>query len=56
MILPDSLDAAPPGWFIEADVVVVGSGIAGLTTAIRATRAGRADSVKRINHGSARGK
>ncbi len=41
MILPDSLDAAPPGWFIEADVVVVGSGIAGLTTAIRATRAGR---------------
>jgi len=39
--LPDSLSAAPPGWFIDADVVVVGSGIAGLTTAIRATRAGR---------------
>lgn len=41
MTLPDSLAAAPPGWFIDADVVVVGSGIAGLTTAIRATRAGR---------------
>ena len=35
MKLPDSLVAEPPGWFIDADVVVVGSGIAGLTTAIR---------------------
>jgi L-aspartate oxidase len=33
--------AASPGWTIDADVVVVGSGIAGLTTAIRAGRAGR---------------
>lgn len=34
--------AAPaPGWFAEADVVVIGSGIAGLTTAIRARAAGR---------------
>ena len=41
MTLPDSLAAAAPGWFIDADVVVVGSGIAGLTTALRATRAGR---------------
>ncbi len=41
MSLPDSLAAPTPGWFIEADVVVVGSGIAGLTTAIRARRAGR---------------
>ncbi len=41
MTLPDSLRAAPPGWFIEADVIVVGSGIAGLTTALRARRAGR---------------
>ena len=41
MTLPDSLLAPTPGWFIEADVVVVGSGIAGLTTAIRARRAGR---------------
>lgn len=40
MKLPDSLVAQPPGWFIDADVVVVGSGIAGLTTAIRASRAG----------------
>ena len=35
------LAAAAPGWFAEADVVVVGSGIAGLTTAIRARNAGR---------------
>lgn len=41
MKLPDSLSAPTAGWFIEADVVVVGSGIAGLTTAIRARRAGR---------------
>lgn len=41
MKLPDSLVAATPGWTIDADVVVVGSGIAGLTTAIRACRAGR---------------
>ena len=35
------VDAPAPGWFAEADVVVVGSGIAGLTTAIRARNAGR---------------
>lgn len=35
------LAAPSPGWFAEADVVVVGSGIAGLTTAIRARNAGR---------------
>ncbi len=35
------LSAAQPGWFAEADVVVIGSGIAGLTTAIRARNAGR---------------
>ncbi len=35
------LSATEPGWFAEADVVVVGSGIAGLTTAIRARNAGR---------------
>lgn len=34
------LSATAPGWFAEADVVVVGSGIAGLTTAIRAHSAG----------------
>ena len=41
MRLPDSVLAAPPGWSIDADVVVVGSGIAGLTTALRACRAGQ---------------
>lgn len=35
------LSSSAPGWFAEADVVVVGSGIAGLTTAIRARNAGR---------------
>ena len=34
------LAADEPGWFAEADVVVIGSGIAGLTTAIRARNAG----------------
>jgi L-aspartate oxidase len=29
------LEAPPPGWVVEADVVVVGSGIAGLTAALR---------------------
>jgi len=35
------LSSSAPGWFAEADVVVVGSGIAGLTTAIRVRNAGR---------------
>ncbi|MGK5501128.1 L-aspartate oxidase [Streptomyces sp. URMC 125] len=35
------LTAPPPGWAIEADVVVVGSGVAGLTTALRCAAAGR---------------
>ncbi|MFI5803807.1 L-aspartate oxidase [Streptomyces sp. NPDC051561] len=34
------LAAPDPGWSIEADVVVVGSGVAGLTTALRCTAAG----------------
>jgi L-aspartate oxidase len=33
--------APQPGWTISADVVVVGSGVAGLTAALHATRAGR---------------
>lgn len=38
---PRRLLAPLPGWTIAADVVVVGSGIAGLTAALHATRAGR---------------
>ncbi len=34
------LHAPAPGWSIEADVVVVGSGVAGLTTALRCAAAG----------------
>ncbi|MFE9850810.1 L-aspartate oxidase [Streptomyces sp. NPDC005576] len=34
------LTAPEPGWFIDADVVVVGSGVAGLTTALRCVAAG----------------
>src|SRR6478672_4053820 len=33
--LPTRLTAPPPGWSTEADVVVIGSGIAGLTAALR---------------------
>jgi L-aspartate oxidase len=35
------LAAPAPGWTARADIVVVGSGIAGLTTALKARRAGR---------------
>lgn len=34
--LPTRLAAPMPGWTIETDVVVVGSGVAGLTTALHA--------------------
>ena len=37
--LPHRLDAPPPGWTAHADVVVVGSGIAGLTTALHVREA-----------------
>ena len=33
--LPERLTAPPPGWVTEADVIVVGSGIAGLTAALK---------------------
>ena len=36
--LPRRLAAPEPGWSVEADVVVVGSGIAGLTTALHVSR------------------
>ncbi|WP_216852779.1 L-aspartate oxidase [Phytoactinopolyspora halotolerans] len=39
--LPRRLLTEPPGWAEYADVVVVGSGIAGLTTALEARKAGR---------------
>jgi len=38
--LPQRLSAPSPGWVRECDVIVVGSGIAGLATAIHARRAG----------------
>lgn len=38
--IPLRLTAAAPGWAQECDVIVVGSGIAGLATAIHARRAG----------------
>jgi L-aspartate oxidase len=38
--LAERLAAAEPGWVVETDVVVVGSGIAGLTAALRAREAG----------------
>jgi L-aspartate oxidase len=36
-----ALPAPPPGWAITADVVVVGSGVAGLTAALACAAAGR---------------
>src|SRR3954452_12917642 len=39
--MPRRLAAPDAGWVIEADVVVVGSGIAGLTIALRAADLGR---------------
>ena len=39
--LPTRLVADEPGWTTRADVIVVGSGIAGLTTAIHAREAGK---------------
>ncbi|HLY34193.1 MAG TPA: FAD-dependent oxidoreductase, partial [Jatrophihabitantaceae bacterium] len=37
-MIPRRLLAADPGWRAETDVIVVGSGIAGLTTALHITR------------------
>ncbi|TDD65065.1 L-aspartate oxidase [Jiangella aurantiaca] len=39
--IPRRLRTEDPGWTVSADVVVVGSGIAGLTTALEARKAGR---------------
>ncbi len=35
LLLPRWLSAPPPGWAVRADAIVVGSGIAGLTCALR---------------------
>ncbi len=35
LVVPERLTAPDPGWTIRADVVIVGSGIAGLTAALR---------------------
>ncbi|MGI8667862.1 MAG: L-aspartate oxidase [Jatrophihabitans sp.] len=43
MNLPQRLLAPAPGWIVETDVVVVGSGIAGLTTALRIAAGATAD-------------
>jgi L-aspartate oxidase len=37
-LLPRQLAAPEPGWVVETDVVVVGSGIAGLSTALHVSR------------------
>ncbi|MFI5984357.1 L-aspartate oxidase [Streptomyces sp. NPDC051555] len=51
------LHAPAPGWSVEADVVVVGSGVAGLTVALRCAAAGRRTVVvtkARLDDGSTR--
>ena len=56
MTVASRLLAPEPGWTTEADVVVVGSGVAGLMTALHATRAGSVLVVTkvRVDDGSTR--
>src|SRR3954468_832244 len=41
LMLPRRLTASEPGWTLDTDIVVIGSGIAGLVAALRARTAGR---------------
>ena len=52
--IPTRLAAPPPGWTRQADVLVVGSGIAGLTAALAARRVGRVLLVTKsfVSHGA----
>ena len=55
--IPRRLTAAEPGWTARADVIVVGSGIAGLTAALRARAIGRTVLLvtkAQVNEGSTR--
>ena len=55
--VPRRLTAADPGWTVRADVIVVGSGIAGLTAALRARALGRTVLLvtkAQVNEGSTR--
>ncbi|MEV5709224.1 L-aspartate oxidase [Actinoallomurus sp. NPDC052274] len=40
-MVPRRLTAPDPGWTIDTDIIVIGSGVAGLVTALRARTAGR---------------
>src|SRR3954452_19438232 len=40
-MLPRRLTAADPGWTLDTDIVVIGSGIAGLVAALRARTTGK---------------
>ncbi|MGP3987875.1 L-aspartate oxidase [Streptomyces sp. 3N207] len=56
-IAGSALPAPPPGWNLDADVVVVGSGVAGLTVALRCAAGGARTVVvtkARLNAGSTR--
>ncbi len=55
--IPGRLASPEPGWTISADVIVVGSGIAGLATAMHARRAGHSVLLvtkARVDEGSTR--